>query len=152
MNTATLNTPLQQNTPTNSLSLSAGRAVGGTFAFIVASFLVQSLSHFVLAADHFASITFMRPEPIMAMGVGTMVVQGLLLTWLFSRVGRPETLTRDALGFALSVGAFLGAYIAVVEPAKYMVPSISSWMAVEGLAATVQFVLFGLGLRLVFRN
>lgn len=134
------------------LALNPSRAAAGTAAFVVASFAVQAVSHFAVAADHFASVPFMRAEPIMAMGVGTMLVQGLLLTWVFSRLGRAETLTRDALSFALAMGAFLGLYIAVVEPAKYAVPSIGNWMAVEGLAAAVQFGLFGLGLRLAFRR
>lgn len=134
------------------LALNPSRAAAGTAAFVVASFVVQAVSHFAVAADHFASVPFMRAEPIMAMGVGTMLVQGLLLTWVFSRLGRAETLTRDALSFALAMGAFLGMYIAVVEPAKYAVPSIGNWMAVEGLAAAVQFGLFGLGLRLAFRR
>jgi hypothetical protein len=136
----------------NCLTLTASRAVGGTFAFVVSSFAVQTLSHFVLAADHFASVPFMRAEPIMAMGVGVMLVQGLLLTALFSRFGRASSSPRDALLFGLGMGLFLGAYIAIVEPAKYMVPSIGNWIAVEGLAATAQFVLFGLGLGFVFRK
>ncbi len=134
------------------LALNPARLAGGTAAFVVASFVVQSLSHFVFAADHFAAVPFMRAEPIMAMGVGTMLFQGALLTWVFSRFGRAETVGRDAIGYALAMGGFLGAYIAVVEPAKYAVPSIGSWVAVEGVAAMVQFALFGLGLRLVFRR
>lgn len=133
------------------LTLTRTRTAGGTFAFVAATFLVQATSHFVLAADHFAAVPFMRLEPILAMGVGTMLVQGLVLTWAFSRVGRVETVTRDALAFAMAMGVFLGGYIAVVEPSKYAVPSIGTWMIVEGLAASVQFLLFGLGLRFVFR-
>lgn len=134
------------------LALNPSRIAGGTAAFVAASFSVQALSHFVLAADHFAEVPFMRPEPIMAMGVGTMLVQGALLTGVFSRFGRTETLTRDVATYALAMATFLGAYIAIVEPAKYAVPSIGSWVAVEGVAALVQFALFGLGLRLVFRT
>lgn len=134
------------------LPLNPPRIAGGTAAFVAASFTVQALSHFVLAADHFAAVPFMRPEPIMAMGVGTMFIQGALLTGVFSRFGRAETLGRDALAYALAMGTFLGAYIALVEPAKYAVPSIGSWVMVEGPAALVQFTLFGLGLRLVFRS
>ena len=133
------------------LALNPARITAGTAAYVAASFVVQALSHFVFAADHFAAVPFMRPEPIMAMGVGTMLVQGALLTGVFGRFGRAETLARDAIAYALAMGAFLGAYIAIVEPAKYAVPSIGSWIMVEGLAALVQFILFGLGLRLVFR-
>ncbi len=135
-----------------SLNLTPTRLAVGTGTFVACTFVVQALSHFVLAADHFAAVSFMRSEPILAMGVGTMVVQGLLLTWAFSKFGRAETLTRDALAFALAMGAFLGGYIAVVEPSKYAVPSIGGWIAVEGIAATGQFLLYGLGLRSVFRD
>ena len=38
-------------------------------AFMIISFGVQGLSHFVINVDHFAGISFMRPEPILPIGV-----------------------------------------------------------------------------------
>lgn len=131
---------------------SPARLAQGTLAFVSASFLVQALSHWVIAADHFASVPFMRREPIVPLGLATMLVQGALLTAVFRRFARRESLARDALRFAGGMGVFLGAYIAVVEPSKYAVPSIAGWVAVEGLAAATQFLLFGAGLWLVFRR
>ena len=44
---------------------------------------------------------------------------------------------------ALAFGLFLGVYIAIVQPAKYVVPSIPAWVTVEGLATLIQFTLYG---------
>ena len=49
-----------------------------------------------------------------------------------------------ALLFAWGAGVFLVSYLALVEPAKYAVPSVGAWLAVEAGAGFVQFTLFGL--------
>ena len=122
----------------------------GVFAYISASFLVQAISHFVVNADHFAGIGFMRQEPIMALGIGTMVIQGIVLTYLYTLLSKNGSSVRHGFIFGLLFGIFLVSYIALVEPSKYMVPSISSWVAVEGSAGLVQFGLFGILLGLIF--
>ncbi len=55
-----------------------------TLAFVIAPFAVQATSHFVLNADHYAAVGFMRDEPIMALGIFTMIVQGAILAYLFT--------------------------------------------------------------------
>ncbi len=139
----------------------------GTLAYVAASFFVQALSHFVVNTSHYAAIPFLRAEPILALGVFTMVLQGVLLSYLFPLVLRGSTIAgsksggttgntarttlRAALGFAWLMGLFLGSYIALVEPSKYAAPSIASWIGVEASATLVQFTLFGLLLAWVHR-
>ena len=60
------------------------RLIIGSLTFVFSSFLVQALSHFVINTDHYASIGFLRAEPIMALGIITMIIQGLILTYLYS--------------------------------------------------------------------
>jgi hypothetical protein len=50
------------------------------------------------------------------------------------------------------MGTFLGSYIVLAEPAKYVVPSIASWMAVEAAASFLQFLLFGVLLGLIYKT
>ena len=57
-----------------------------------------------------------------------------------------------ALRFAWVMGAFLTAYTALVEAAKYTVPSVAAWIGVELSAAAVQFTLFGVLLYFAFRR
>ncbi|MFK7846626.1 MAG: hypothetical protein AB8G77_15100 [Rhodothermales bacterium] len=129
------------------------KSIGLTIlAFMVASFGVQALSHFVINVSHYAGISIMRTEPIIPLGILAMVVQGAILGILFQRIQMNGSVMRNALMFSLMMGLFLAIYIAVVEPSKYIVPSIGAWVLVEGIASTVQFGLFGVLLGLIHRK
>lgn len=129
------------------------RSVGLTvLAFMIATFAVQAGSHFGLNAEHYAGIPIMREAPVMPLGVAAMVIQGLIAGTLFPRVRWADGSVRSGIGFAWLMGAFLGSYIALAEPAKYAVPSIAAWMAVEASASFVQFTLFGVLLGWIHRD
>lgn len=112
-------------------------------AFMVVSFAAQGLSHFVINKDHFAGVGFMRPDPIIPMGLLVMVIQGLVMSLSLQAWRGDAATVTSGLWVALAFGAFLVSYIAIVEPSKYMVPSIISWLRVEALTGAVQFAVFG---------
>ena len=121
-------------------------------AYIIVTFGVQGFSHFVLNADHYAGISIMRTEPIIPLGLGSMVIQGLIFAWLFPTFNHGAHSIRNAVVFSCAIGGFLASYIVLAEAGKYSIPSIGSWIAVEGSAALVQFLLFGVFLGLIHRN
>jgi len=124
----------------------------GTLSFVIVTFLVQASSHFVINQDHYAAIHFMRPEPIMWLGIGTMLIQGLVLSHLFQSYQTGQDFLKRGWSFGILTGLVLISYIALVEPSKYLAPSINSWILVEGLAGLVQFSLFGIILGIINRN
>ena len=81
-----------------------------------------------------------------------MVIQGAVMSCLMARLAPKTSTISDGLLVSLAFGLFLVSYIAVVEPSKYMVPSISSWIAVEGIAGLIQFSLFGVLLGFVHKK
>lgn len=121
-------------------------------AFMVVSFGVQGSSHFAISKGHYGAIDFMRAEPIMPLGLLTMVIQGLILSYALAAWRGTKVSVRDGLAVAGAFGLFLVSYIALVAPAKYTVPSVGSWMMVEGLAGLVQFAIFGILLGLVHKR
>lgn len=94
----------------------------------------------------------MRAEPIIPMGLLAMVVQGFILTLAFARLAPEGATVRDGVAVSLAFGLFLATYIAIVEPSKFAVPSISAWLMIEGLASLIQFSLFGVILGLIHRK
>ena len=54
--------------------------------------------------------------------------------------------------FSWALGAFLASYIVLGEAGKYAIPSLASWIAVEGGVAFVQYSLFGILLGLIHRR
>lgn len=112
-------------------------------AYIVVSFGVQGTSHFAINAGHYAAIPIMRTEPVIAMGLASMVIQGLLFAWLFPIFNRRGSTLRNGVVFSWALGAFLASYIVLGEAGKYAIPSIPAWIAVEASVAFAQYTLFG---------
>lgn len=124
----------------------------GAISYIIASFLIQALSHFVINAEHYASITFMRVEPIIYFGLLTMLIQGIVLTILYLKWADNNFNIRQGLKFSLLIGLFFVSYLALVEPGKYNVIKISQWILVEGIAGLFQFIIFGILLGKFVKN
>ena len=121
-------------------------------AYVVATFAAQGTSHFAINADYYATIPFMRAEPIVAMGLTAMIIQGVVFALLFPRFHRGGNALRDALLLSWAIGAVLTSYVVLGEAGKYAVPSTGRWALVELGTAFVQFTLFGVLLGLIHRR
>ena len=124
----------------------------GAVSYITASFLIQAISHFAINADHYASITFMRAEPLMYFGILTMLIQGLVLTVLYLKWTNNNFNIKQGLQFSLLVGLFFVSYLALVEPDKYNVVNVAEWILVESIAGLFQFTIFGFLLGKFIKN
>lgn len=121
-------------------------------AYVVTTFGVQGASHFAINAGHYAAIPIMRVEPVIAMGLVSMLIQGVLFALLFPTCQRDSVAVWDGVKFSWALGGFLASYIVLGEAGKYAIPSIASWIAVEGSVAFVQYTLFGVLLGLIHRR
>ncbi len=121
-------------------------------AYIVITFAVQGGSHFGVNAQHYAAISIMRPDPVIPMGLASMVIQGAIFALLFPVFNRRPATVRNGLVFSWALGGFLASYIVLGEAGKYAIPSIPSWVAVETGVAAVQYTLFGVVLGLLHRG
>jgi hypothetical protein len=125
--------------------------ITGTLVFIVISFAAQSISHFAINADHYSAISFMRAEPIFILGFLTMIMQGIVVSYLFLIYSKNEFTWTKGLAYGLIMSAFFVSYPALVEPAKYKVPSIGAWILVEATVGIIQFTLIGILLSVTFQ-
>jgi len=121
-------------------------------AFMVISFGVQGTAHFAINKAYYAGIDFARPEPIIPLGLLAMIIQGIILTFALERISAEAPSLMSGLTVSLAFGIFLASYIALAEPAKYMAPSVSSWMINEGLTSLIQFTLVGLALGFIHQR
>ena len=120
--------------------------------YIVATFATQATSHFVLFAQHYAAVPYIKSQPIFALGFLAMIIQGSVMSFAFADSRFSGKSLVHAVMFAWLFGAFLVSYIALGEAAKYAVPGVPSWIAVELLAGFVQFTLAGIFLGFAHRG
>jgi hypothetical protein len=121
-------------------------------AYVAATFGVQGASHFGVNAAHYAGVDMMRADPVIPLGITSMLIQGVTFAVLFPRFRDPARPVLSAVWFSWAIGGFLASYIALGEAGKYDVPSIPAWIAVEAVAAFAQFTVFGVLLGLVHRE
>ncbi len=124
----------------------------GTLLFIVISFASQAISHFVINVEHYATVPFMRAKPIFALGFLTMILQGIVLSYLFILFSKNEFTFKKGLLFGLIMSALFVSYPALVEPAKYQVPNILNWIIIEGFVGLIQFCVYGILLSITFKK
>ena len=127
------------------------RHVFAVLGYIVATFATQATSHFLLFREHYAAVSYMKSEPVFALGVTSMVIEGIVMSVVFANSQFSGKTILDALKLAWLFGAFLVSYIGLAEAAKYAVPSIPSWIGVEFLSGAIQFTLAGVFLWLAHR-
>ena len=128
-----------------------GQVALTVIAYAFTTFGVQGASHFAINADHFAAIPIMRAEPMIPLGIAAMVIQGLIMAWLYPMYAKDESTIRKGIAFSWLIGGFLASYIVLGEAGKYAIPSVTSWIVVEASAAFAQFTLFGVWLGLIHR-
>ena len=121
-------------------------------AYVFTMFAVQGTSHFVINADHYAAIPIMRAEPLIPLGITSMLIQGLIFGWLYPIYADGQSTLRKSIGFSWLIGGFLASYIVLGEVGKYAIPSVPSWIAVELSTAFVQYTVFGVLLGLIHRS
>lgn len=119
--------------------------------YIVATLATQATSHFGINAAHYAAVSYIKPEPIFPLGLLSMVLQGAVLSYVFARSRYADRSLFDAIKVSWLFGLFLVSYIALAEAAKYAVPSVPSWIAVEVIVGFIQFTLIGVLLGLAHR-
>jgi len=112
-------------------------------AYVVATFATQAVSHFGVNAAHYAAVTYLRAQPLFALGILSMLIQGSIMAYLYAQLPGAGRSIGHAVCFAWLVGGILVSYEALAEAGKYTVPALGSWIAVEAAAGVVQFTLYG---------
>src|SRR6266404_5265791 len=84
-------------------------------AYIAATFSVQATSHFLINAGHYAAVTYMRKDPIFALGILSMLIEGVVLSYLYSALPKSRNWAFDGLKFGWLMGAFAVGYIGLAE-------------------------------------
>ena len=74
-------------------------------AYIGVSFAVQAASHFGINAGHYRAISIMRADPIIPLGILSMVIQGLVFGLLVV-VERRNPLIATAYSIGLTLFAY----------------------------------------------
>ncbi len=127
------------------------KIVLGTLGYTIATFILGATWHFVLFKDLYHQLgAYSRQEPIIALGFSSMLIQGVILSFLFQYFHRGVKPITEGIQFALIMGAFMFTTTTIAFAAKSEVSSLGAWFTVQSAFHLIQFLTTGIILGLVF--
>lgn len=122
----------------------AKRFILATLGYLVPTFILGFTWHFWFFPGVYEGLgIYNRAEPLIPLGMLSMVIQGLVMAYLypfFQREGRP---IRRGVVFGLLMGAFLFSVSTLANAAKILVADMGTWLLIQAAFHLVQFVVAG---------
>lgn len=128
------------------------RILLAAFGYLIVSFALGATWHFVIFPDLYHDFgIYNRASPIIPLGVVSMLVQGVVMAWIFPRFARTGGAPlAEGVKFGLLMGAFLFSVSTLANAAKIEVSSLGQFVAVQLAFHVLQFGLAGVVFGLVF--
>ena len=124
-----------------------------TLSYIVPSMILGLVWHLVIFVDLYHRLEiYNRPEPIIPLGFASMIVQGIVMAYLYPFYAKGSSTVAKALTFSLTMGVFLFSISTLANAAKINVTSITDWLLIQSAFHLIQFLVTGGLIGLVYRN
>ena len=85
----------------------------------------------------------MRREPLIHLGMFSVLIQAAIVSWLYPRVGGNGAPLAEGAKFGLLIGLLIGSYGVLAEAGKFDVGPLGQWLVYEGTYFLLQFTLVG---------
>jgi hypothetical protein len=126
--------------------------VASALAALVTMFVIAAGWHMVVFKDRYARLAiFTRTQPIVPLGVLSMLLQAIVLAYLFPLVAPQHSWLVDGLAFGLLMGVLLGSIGALAEAGKQNVTSLQTFLVLESSFYLLQYSVVGLVLSAIYR-
>ena len=112
-------------------------------AYLVPTFVVGFVWHLVIFHDAYVRLNIYRPDPVIPLGFGSMVVQGLIFAWAYPRLFSTarEAWATSALHSGLAYAALSWSFTTIAVAAKHSMTSVAQYLLIETGFTLVQFLL-----------
>ncbi len=125
--------------------MNAKRTGLAVLGYIVVTFLIAAPWHLVLFKGLYDELAiYTREQPIIALGMMSMIIQAVIYAVLFPRYYRGGSPALEGAKFGLLMGIFLASGTVIAEGAKQQVTSLPTWLILEGGYYLLQFAVTGL--------
>jgi hypothetical protein len=127
-----------------------------TFVLSAATVLVVMFGfaatwHLVVFKDLYAQLAiFTRAEPLVPLGLLSMLLQAVIFAWLFPIFTAGKSPLAAGLAFGLIMGVLMGSIGALAEAGKQNVTSLPTFLVLESAFDLTQYALLGLVLGAVY--
>ena len=120
-------------------------------AYVAPSMLLGVLWHLQWFKQEYHDFgIYTRADPIIPLGLTTMLIQGVVMAWIYPRWYRGGAPAVEGIKFSLLIGLFLYSISTMATIAKAEVTDPWRFVLLSGIFHTIQFIVAGAGLGLAF--
>ena len=126
----------------------------GFAAYVLPTFPIAFVWHLVLFEQKYKALQIYRDEPVIALGLGSMLIQGAIFSWLFPRVfvQRDGLFLKDGLLYGLGMGLLSWSFTTLAVAAKNIMVSVPDFVLLETAFTILQFIIVGPLIALAYRG
>jgi hypothetical protein len=122
----------------------------GTLAYFSSSFVIQGLLGFAFAGAYFSSIPILRNPPIISLALPQAMATGIAFAILYPMTNFKGTPVLRGLKFGLLIGLIVVPFVALDLPARFMIPSVGTWILVQGILGILHYAIAGILIGLIY--
>ncbi len=113
-------------------------------AYVLCTFLIAAPWHLVFFKPVYDELAiFTRHEPLVPLGLASMLMQGLVLSYLYPLYAQGRPSVKTGATFGLLMGVLLASSAVFAEAGKQNVTSLSTWLLLESVYYLFQFGVVG---------
>jgi hypothetical protein len=125
----------------------------GFAAYLLPTFPIAFVWHLVLFEQKYHALQIYRDEPVIALGLGSMIIQGAIFSWLYPRVMRRSgSVLKDGLLYGLGAGLLSWSFTTLAVAAKNVMVSVPDYVLLETAFTILQFSVVGPLIALAYRR
>lgn len=138
---------------TMSMKTSFLKLMLGTIGYLCITFPLAYVWHLVAFKAIYERLNyFSRSEPIIAFGFAAILLQGILLSWIYPQLCRGTTFFGGVLKFVGIMGGYHWSMHVLAAAAKQNIQPLGTWFFIESTYLAIQFFLGSLWLGWVYRT
>lgn len=120
-------------------------------AYVVCTFLIAAPWHLVLFKPLYDELAiFTRKEPLIPLGLVSMLMQGLVLSYLYPFYDQGRHSLKTGATFGLLMGVLLASSAVFAEAGKQNVTSVPTWLTLESVYFLFQFSVVGAVMGMIY--
>jgi len=129
------------------------KLVLATLVYSILTMILGIVWHLELFEELYNSLgIYNRAEPIIPLGFASMIIQGIIMAYLYPRFYRGGPSVVQGIKFGLIMGLFMFSVSTLATAAKIEVASMSTWLMLQISFHALQFVIVGGAIGWVYRK
>ncbi len=112
----------------------------GILAYVVPTFPLGYVWHLVVFKDYYEALAIYRADIVIPFGLASMLIQGAVWSYVYSRLFSGERLLAGTVKFAALAFPLAWSFVVLAVATKYHMASVTGFVGIESAFTALQYL------------